>query len=191
MVLLIACANVANLLLVRAESRQQELAVKAALGADSGRIVRELLMESMTLAGLGGVVGPGAGVRRRCGCWWRSSPATCRGSTTSRIDLPVLGFAVGLSLLSGLLFGVIPALKQAGGQLATTLRAGGRSVSASKERERARNVLVVAQVALGDGAAGQLRLDDPHVPGARRGASRASSGRTTCRRCACSSRNRR
>ena len=147
LVLLIACANVANLLLVRAESRQQELAVKAALGADSGRIVRELLMESLTLAGIGGAVGLGlafGAVRLLVAL----EPGNLPRLDDIAIDLPVLAFAVGASLLSGLLFGVLPAFKQAGGQLATTLRAGGRSVSGSKERERARNVLVVAQVAL-------------------------------------------
>ncbi len=147
MVLLIACANVANLLLVRAESRQQELAVKAALGADSGRIVRELLMESLTLALFGGLLGlalAAAGVRLLVFL----EPGNLPRLQDIRIDLPVLLFAVALSLVSGLLFGLVPALKQAGAQLATTLRAGGRTASASKERERARNVLVVAQVAL-------------------------------------------
>ena len=147
LVLLIACANVANLLLVRAESRQQELAVKAALGADSGRIVRELLMESLTLAAFGGVLGlvlAFGAVRLLVAL----EPGNLPRLDDIAIDLPVLAFAVVASLLSGLLFGVIPAFKQAGGQLATTLRAGGRSVSGSKERERARNVLVVAQVAL-------------------------------------------
>jgi predicted permease len=147
MVLLIACANVANLLLVRAESRQQELAVKAALGAGTGRIVRELLTESLTLAMLGGVVGVAlayAAVRLLVFL----EPGNLPRLQDIRIDVPVLLFAIALSLASGLLFGLVPALKQAGVQLATTLRAGGRTASASKERERARNVLVVAQVAL-------------------------------------------
>ena len=146
-VLLIACANVANLLLVRAESRQQELAVKAALGASSGQIVRELLKESLTLALLGGVAGLGVAVLA-VRLLVFLEPGNLPRLDDIRIDLPVLAFAVVLSLLSGLLFGLVPALKQAGAQLATTLRAGGRTASASKDRERARNVLVVAQVAL-------------------------------------------
>jgi predicted permease len=146
-VLLIACANVANLLLVRAESRQQELAVKAALGASSGQIVRELLKESLTLAMLGGVAGLGVAVAA-VRLLVFLEPGNLPRLRDIQIDGPVLAFAVALSLVSGLLFGLVPALKQAGAQLATTLRAGGRTASASKDRERARNVLVVAQVAL-------------------------------------------
>jgi predicted permease len=147
MVLLIACANVANLLLVRAESRQQELAVKAALGASSGRIVRELLMESLTLAVLGGA----AGVALAYGAvrlLIALSPGNLPRLQEITIDMPVLLFALGLSLVAGLLFGVVPALKQAGAQLNTMLRAGGRTASASADRQRVRNVLVVVQVAL-------------------------------------------
>jgi predicted permease len=147
LVLLIACANVANLLLVRAESRQQELAIKAALGAGSGRIVGELLMESLTLALLGGAAGVGlafGGVRLLV---WLA-PGNLPRLRDIGIDVPVLLFALALSVLSGLLFGLLPALKQAGAHVAALLRAGGRTASDSRERERARNVLVVAQVAL-------------------------------------------
>jgi predicted permease len=146
-VLLIACANVANLLLVRAESRQQELAVKAALGAGSGRIVRELLAESLTLALAGGLVGVGMAYGAVRLLVWLE-PGNLPRLQDIAVDAPVLLFALGLSLLSGLLFGVVPAIKQAGAQLNTTLRAGGRTASGSRDRERVRNVLVVAQVAL-------------------------------------------
>ncbi len=147
MVLLIACANVANLLLVRAESRQQELAIRAALGAGSTRIARELLMESVTLGILGGVVGLAlafGAVRLLVAL----APGNLPRLDDIALDIPVLVFTLALSLVAGLLFGAIPVLKYAGAQLGTTLRAGGRTASASKERLRARNLLVVAQVAL-------------------------------------------
>jgi predicted permease len=146
-VLLIACANVANLLLVRAEARQQELAIRAALGADSGRIVRELLTESLALGVAGGVLGLGLAFAAVRFLVWLE-PGNLPRLRDITLDPPALLFTLGASLLSGLLFGLVPALKQRGTQLATTLRAGGRTASASKERERARNMLVVAQVAL-------------------------------------------
>jgi len=147
LVLLIACANVANLLLVRAEGRQQELAIRAALGAGWGRIAREMLMESLTLGIMGGVLGLGlayAAVRILVA----KGPATLPRLTEIGIDPIVLGFTLGVSLFAGLLFGIIPVLKYAGPHLATALRAGGRSLSSSRERHRARNTLVVVQVAL-------------------------------------------
>jgi putative ABC transport system permease protein len=147
MVLLIACANVANLLLVRAEARQQELAIRAALGADSKRIARELLLESVTLGIAGGVVGLGLawGALRLLVAL---APGNLPRLEDITLDIPVLIFTLALSVVAGLLFGAIPVFKYARAQLGTTLRAGGRSASASKERHRTRNTLVVAQVAL-------------------------------------------
>src|SRR4029079_9900821 len=147
LVLLIACANVANLLLVRAEGRQQELAIRAALGAGWGRIAREMLFESLTLGIMGGVLGLGlayAAVRILVA----KGRATLPRLTEIGIDPLVLVFTLGVSLFAGLLFGIIPVLKYAGPHLATALRAGGRSLSSSRERHRARNTLVVVQVAL-------------------------------------------
>jgi predicted permease len=147
MVLLIACANVANLLLVRAESRQQELAIRAALGAAATRIARELLLESVTLGILGGVVGLGlafAALRLLIAL----APGNLPRLEDIAIDIPVLLFTLVLSVAAGLLFGAIPVFKYAGAQLSAVLRAGGRTASASRERRRARNALVVAQVAL-------------------------------------------
>ncbi|MGH9743341.1 MAG: ADOP family duplicated permease [Candidatus Acidiferrum sp.] len=147
LVMLIACANVTNLLLVRVESRQQELAVRAALGAGWGRIVRGLLVESMMLGLTGGVLGVGlayAGVRFLLA----AGPANLPRLSEISIDARTLGFTLLLSLFSGLLFGLIPALKYAGPQVALALRSAGRTISVSRERHRARNMLVVGQVAM-------------------------------------------
>ena len=147
MVLLIACANVANLLLVRADGRRQELAIRAALGAGWGQIARELLMESMIL----GVLGGAAGLALAYGALQllvAIAPANLPRIDSISIDVPVLLFTLAVSLAAGLLFGIIPVLKHAGPQLALALRAGGRTLSQSKERHHARNVLVVVQVAL-------------------------------------------
>jgi predicted permease len=146
-VLLIACANVANLMLVRAEVRQQEFAVRAALGASRGRIVRELLLESVALASVGGLVGIGlayAALR----VLKAMAPSNLPRVDQITLDGTVLLFAVAISLTAGLIFGIIPAFRHAGLRLGTTLRAGGRSLSESRERRRARSALVIAQVAL-------------------------------------------
>ena len=146
-VLLIACANVANLMLVRAEVRQQEFAVRAALGASRGRIVRELLLESVALASVGGLVGIGlayAALR----VLKAMAPSNLPRVDQITLDGTVLLFAVAISLTAGLIFGIIPAFRHAGLRLGTTLRAGGRSLSESRERRRARSALVMVQVAL-------------------------------------------
>jgi predicted permease len=147
LVLLIACANVANLLLVRAESRQQELAIRAALGAGWRRIAGEMLLESLTLGVLGGSLGLAlayAALRMLTA----NGPATLPRLDEIGIDPLVLGFTLAVSLLAGFLFGLLPAIKYAGPRLALTLRGGGRTMSHGRERHRARNTLVVAQVGL-------------------------------------------
>ena len=147
MVLLIACANVANLLLVRAESRQQELAIRAALGAGTGRIARELLLESVVLGILGGVIGLGLAFGALRFLVWLA-PGNLPRLPDIALDLPAVLFALVVSVIAGLLFGAIPVFKYAGARVGTMLRGGGRTTSASKERHRARNTLVVAQVSL-------------------------------------------
>ena len=147
MVLLIACANVANLLLVRAEGRQQELAIRAALGASRAEIARELLLESVALGIAGGVAGLAvafAALRLLT----TLAPTNLPRLDEISIDGVVLVFTFAISVFAGLLFGLIPVLKYAGPRLNATLRAGGRSLSASRERHRARSTLVVVQVAL-------------------------------------------
>ena len=147
MVLLIACANVANLLLVRADGRQQELAIRAALGAGWGRIARELLLESTVLGVAGGAIGLGLayGALRMLTA---SGLAHLPRIENISIDPWVLAFTLGISLAAGVIFGLIPVFKHARPGLSNTLRGGGRSLSQSKERHRARSVLVVVQVAL-------------------------------------------
>ncbi|MGB2667484.1 MAG: ABC transporter permease [Candidatus Acidiferrum sp.] len=147
LVMMIACANVTNLLLVRVESRQQELAVRAALGAGWARIVRGLLVESVLLGLIGGALGVGVaygGVRFLVA----SGPANLPRLSEISIDARTLGFVLSLSVLSGLLFGLIPALKYAGPRTALALRSAGRSISVSRERHRARNLLVISQMAI-------------------------------------------
>ena len=146
-VLLIACANVANLFLVRAEGRQQELAIHSALGASRARITWELLSESLTLAVLGGLAGLGLAYAA-IQALGAVAPDGLPRIEEIGIDLPVLAFTVVISLLAGLLFGVIPVLKFARPQLAGALKEGGRASSAGKARHRARNTLVVAEIAL-------------------------------------------
>jgi len=146
-VLLIACANVANLLLVRTEGRRQELLIRAALGAGWRRIGFELLTESAMLGLTGGIIGLGFayfGLRALLA----SAPANLPRVGDITMDTTVLVFTLAVSLFSGLLFGVIPVVRYAKPKLAGTLPAGGRSISGSRERLRARGVLVVAQVAM-------------------------------------------
>ena len=146
-VMFIACANVANLLLVRADARQQELAIRAALGAGRARIVRELLLESVLLGLIGGALGVAlayGGLRLLVAI----GPANLPRLSEISLDARALGFTLLLSLLSGLLFGSIPALKYAGPRLSQALRSAGRTSSASRERHHSRNFLVVAQVAM-------------------------------------------
>ena len=147
MVLLIACANVANLLLVRAEGRQQELAVRSALGAARGRIAYELMAESVVLGLVGGVAGLAlayGAVRVLIAL----APGNLPRLDNIGIDVTVLLFTFAISIVAGLLFGAIPVFKYAGPNVAGALRGGGRTSSASRERHRARSTLVVVQVAL-------------------------------------------
>jgi putative ABC transport system permease protein len=144
-VLLIACVNVANLLLARGAARQKEIAVRMALGARRGRLVRQLLTESMLLSVSGGLLGIAlayAGVRALVA----TLPANVPRADEIRIDGQVLGFTVALALLTGLAFGLVPALRTVRVDLHDPLKEGGRGNTGG--HHRLRSGLVVAEVAL-------------------------------------------
>jgi predicted permease len=146
-VMLIACTNVANLLLVRTEGRQQELAIRAALGAGWARIVREVLSECVLLALIGGVAGIGvaeAGLRLLAAI----GPAHLPRQHEIALDARSIAFTLGLSLVSALLFGTIAALKSMRPGTSLAHASLGRTASASHEQRRGRNLLVIAQVAM-------------------------------------------
>ena len=145
LVMLIACVNVANLLLVRADGRQQELSIRAALGANRSRLARELLLESLTLSITGGILGI-AVAQAALRLLLAYGPANLPRLNEITLDLSSLAFALFLALFSGLLFGAIPALKYSRAQ--ASLSASARTASTSRDRQRSRNLLVVAQVAL-------------------------------------------
>ncbi len=147
LVLLIACANVANLLLVRAEGRQHELAIRAALGAGSGRLAGEILIESVALGLMGGAAGLGlAYVALRA--LVAIAPANLPRIENLALDPLALLFTLAISLAAGFLFGLVPVIKHATPNVVAALRSGGRTSSQNREAHRARNALVVVQVAL-------------------------------------------
>jgi predicted permease len=146
-VMLIACANVANLLQVRVDARQSELAVRAALGAGWGRIVRQLLIESLLLGAAGGALGL-AIAYGGLALLVRNGPSNLPRLSEIGLDSHALAFTALVSLLSGVLFGLIPALRYAGPRVSLNVRDGGRTASHSRDRHRTRNTLVVVQVSL-------------------------------------------
>jgi predicted permease len=148
-VLLIACSNVANLLLVRFSGRRREIALRMAIGASRASIVRLFVFESLLISAIAGVVGAFVA--------WRLVPLVPRmasnflpleANTATSLSLPVLAFTIGLSLLTGLLMGIYPALQGSQADLVDGLKEGGRGTSGSVRQQRFRKILVGAQVAL-------------------------------------------
>jgi predicted permease len=146
-VLLIACANVANLFLVRAEARQRELALRVALGASRGDIVRQYLTESVTLAIGGGLLGLAMAYFGIKGLL-TIAPVAIPSTLEIGIDGSVLVFTAAISIGAGLLFGLFPAFGRIGSGLSSTLKEGGKATTSGRERQRTRSLLVVVQVAL-------------------------------------------
>ncbi len=146
-VLLIACANVANLMLARAASRQKEIALRQALGAGRWRVMRQLLAESIVVAVMGGGLGVLLG-------WWglqlflAASPANIPRLNEVVLDLKALGFTLGISVLTGMLFGLAPAWQFSRPDLNEALKEGPRGAFAGRTASGTRNALVVAEVAL-------------------------------------------
>jgi len=146
-VLLVACANVANLLLARAGTRHREIAIRAALGAGRFRVVRQVLTESVLLSLAGGAAGLLAAV-------WanellvRFGPPVVPRLGESRVDLAVFAFALGVSLLTGIVFGIAPALRASQADPAEALKEGARGSTEGLRSNKARSLLVVSEVAL-------------------------------------------
>jgi predicted permease len=150
-VLLIACANVANLLLVRATGRRREIAIRSAIGGTRGRIIRQLLTESVVLSLAGGLFGlflGWAGIRALLSINTAGLPRVGEDGSFVSLDWTVVAFTVGISVLTGVIFGLIPALQSSRTDLTSTLKeSAGRSGTGFRQN-KVRSVLVVAEVAL-------------------------------------------
>ena len=150
-VLLIACANVANLLLVRATARKRELATRSALGAGRGHIIRQLLTESLLVSLTGGALGLGlgfAGVRLLLAVNPGGIPRIGQDGSSVTLDSHVLLFTIGISVLTGILFGLFPAISISGKNLVSTLKDSGINTSAGFRSGKTRSLLVIGQMAL-------------------------------------------
>jgi predicted permease len=147
-VLMIACVNVANLLLAQAARREKEMTLRAALGASRRRVMRQLFTESIVLAVLAGIVGTAIAFAGRAALWSFRPPFLQQGDLDLGFDFHVLFFTLGVSLLTAVLIGIAPAIKVARPNLVEVLNIGGRGGSVSWTRNRFRSLLVVTEIAL-------------------------------------------
>src|SRR5271157_351859 len=145
--LLMACVNVANLLLARGATRRKEIAIRTALGAGRGRMVAQLLSESMLLALTGGALGLGL-ARAAVALVARFGPASIPRLAEARIDARLFLFALAVSVATGVLFGIAPAIESSGANINAALREGGRGGTTARSGRMVRSVLVVVEVAL-------------------------------------------
>ncbi len=146
-VLLVACANVANLLLARSSVRHKEITIRSAMGAGRSQLIRQLLTESLLLSVVGGALGLGL-------AFWGTSLVSSAGSQINpmfqniQLDMRVLLFTLGISIVTGLIFGLAPALQISKPNLTESLKEGGRSSGAGGSRNRLRSALVVSEIAM-------------------------------------------
>ncbi len=147
-VLMIGCANLANLMLARAAVRDREVAIRSALGAGRVRLVRQFLTESLVLSIAGGVAGLGLGYLLMRGIQAWMPPFMVPAQADVRLDLRVLLFTFAVAVVTGVLFGVVPAVQASNRDAADALKEGGRANTGSVSRHRLRSVLIVAEVAL-------------------------------------------
>jgi putative ABC transport system permease protein len=147
-ILLIGCANLANLTLARGASREREIAVRASLGAGSWRLIRQLLTENLLIAGAGGALGLALGYAMIRGLIRLAPPFSLPSEADVSIDLNILLFTLGISLLTALLFGLAPAIHATRVDPASSMKEGGRSATTGAGRARLRSALIVSEVAL-------------------------------------------
>jgi putative ABC transport system permease protein len=148
LVLLIACVNLANLLLAQAARREKEMSLRAALGASRGRMLRQLVTESMLLALTGGAVGLVIAYWGRTALWSFRPPFVEQSGIDLTLDSRVLLFTLGISIVTGLLFGIAPAIKASRADLVETLKVGGRGNTIGWRSNPMRSILVVSEIAL-------------------------------------------
>ena len=148
LVLLIACANLANLLLAQAARREKEIGLRAALGANPGRLMRQMLTESLVLAGIAGVLGLAIAYAGRTVLWSYRPPFIEKNDIDLSLDWRVLLFTLGISLFTAVIVALAPAIKSATPNLVETLNLGGRSGSVGWKRSPVRSLLVVSEIAL-------------------------------------------